>query len=66
MIDKDFQKTIAIMCFAMVSIVVGSWVAHAVKVPKLPCPPSLRAVNHPQGTVSPTLQDPQFRAILIT
>ena len=39
MIDKDFQKTIAIMCFAMVSIVIGSWVAAAVTVPKPPITP---------------------------
>ena len=30
MTDRDLQNSIAIMCFAMVSIVGGAWTAHAV------------------------------------
>jgi len=40
MIDKDFQKSLAIMLFAMVTVVIGSWVAAAVTVPKVAPTPS--------------------------
>ena len=40
MIDKDFQRSLAIMLFAMVAVVIGSWVTHAVTVPKVAPTPS--------------------------